>query len=288
MNFDTDVILLPEVSFNAASASPQHAVSNKWKWKALALTTVIGLASTGVAAKHLISGKSPVTTFAAPSVKLGTLMPLDTTYTPKRMTGDAAMSGIHLTFDDGPHPKYTPALLDWLKTNRIQATFFLVGSNAERYPELVKRIAAEGHQIGNHTWSHPNLMKLPDAKARLEIRRTHEVITKVTGRAPTLFRPPYGLLKDSQREWLTKEYRYQTVLWDVDTEDWKSTINPAVITQRIERDLKPGVIILAHDIHPRILQALQLALPRLQTRGLKPASFAPISGRGVQPALVTR
>lgn len=278
MNFDTDLIELTES--NAASTFAPTP-TRRCRWKALALLAVVGLAGAGMAVKHLAAARQRTATFVAPSLPLGTLMPVDTlTSKGRAMTqGGAARGGFHLTFDDGPHPVHTPALLDWLKANRIHATFFLVGENAVRYPELVRRIAAEGHQLGNHTWSHANLTKLSEAKARSEIQRTHDDIVQITGRAPTLFRPPYGALKASQRQWITSTFHYDTVLWDVDTEDWKLSSAEA-IAQRIERTIKPGGIILAHDIHPRILQALPLALPRLKARGMKPSSL-PIHASGV-------
>ena len=289
MNFDTDLIELPESNpATPLEAAKNHAAvpsaSRRWLWKALTLTALVGLTGGALAAKHHSTARLHSAAFVAPSVPLGTLMPVDTFTTKGRaMTqAGAARGGFHLTFDDGPHPVHTPALLDWLKANHIHATFFLVGKNALRYPELVRRIAAEGHQIGNHTWSHANLTKLSEAKARSEIQRTHDLIVQITGHAPTLFRPPYGALKAAQRQWVTSAFHYDTILWDVDSEDWKLS-SPEAITQRIERTLKPGGIILAHDIHPRILQALSLTLPRLQARGLKPSSL-PIHAPGVNLA----
>ncbi|MGV3659054.1 MAG: polysaccharide deacetylase family protein [Prosthecobacter sp.] len=199
-------------------------------------------------------------------VKLGTLA------APVTLTGagGTASRGYHLTFDDGPHPRHTPALLDWLKANKIRATFFVLGSNVQRYPELARRIVQEGHQIGNHSWSHANFGKLSDAKARSEIRRTHDVIVKTCGRAPTVFRPPYGILNARQRAWIQREFGYRVVLWDIDTEDWKLSSTSAIagrITQGLRSDRQN--VILAHDIHPRILPALKALLPRLRSDGFK-------------------
>jgi len=269
MNFDTDFIHLPE---NAPAKPPASA--RRWRWAAVFASAVVALGLVGATAAWFFKShpKSSAAKVIACAVKLGTVMPGDA-FTSKGLAmsqAGAAGTGFHLTFDDGPHPVHTPALLDWLKANHSQATFFLVGQNARRYPELVRRIAAEGHQIGNHTWSHANLTKLTEAQAHREIQRTHDLIVQITGRAPTLFRPPYGMLTPAQRQWLTATLHYETVFWNVDTEDWKLS-SPEAITQRIERTLKPGGIILAHDIHPRILQALPLTLARLQARGLKPS-----------------
>lgn len=162
-----------------------------------------------------------------------------------------------LTFDDGPHPVHTPAILDWLKAHKLHAIFFVLGEKVVRYPDLVRRIVAEGHQIGNHSWSHPSLSGMSDDRVRSEIKRTHEAIITACGRTPVLFRPPYGALKSAQRTWIENEFGYSVMLWDIDTEDWKLASTNA-IANRIETGLRPGKtrIILAHDIHPRILPAL--------------------------------
>ena len=169
-----------------------------------------------------------------------------------------------LTFDDGPNPKITPQVLDWLKENQFHATFFLVGENVTRYPDLVRRIIAEGHDIGNHSWSHPKLSGLSDAKVRDQLRRTEDAIVKACGRRPTLFRPPYGALKPAQKAWIEKEFGYKIVLWDIDTLDWTKKTTSADVARRIEKGLKPGSpnIILSHDIHPFILPALQKLAPK--------------------------
>jgi peptidoglycan-N-acetylglucosamine deacetylase len=193
--------------------------------------------------------------------------------------GSTAACGYHLTFDDGPHPKHTPALLDWLKANKIRATFFVLGSNVQRYPELARRIVQEGHSIGNHSWSHANFGRLSDTKARGEIRRTHDAIVKACGRAPTAFRPPYGILNQRQRAWIQREFGYRVVLWDIDTEDWKLGSTSAIagrITQGLRSDR--ANVILAHDIHPRILPVLQMLLPRLRADGFKALPMK--AGRG--------
>src|SRR5207253_4792106 len=97
---------------------------------------------------------------------------------------------IALTFDDGPHEKLTPRLLDLLAQHHIHATFFVIGENAAQYPEILQRAVREGHEIGNHTWSHPNLAKMSEENVRSQINRTEETITNTIGSRPTLFRPP--------------------------------------------------------------------------------------------------
>ncbi len=191
----------------------------------------------------------------------------------------SSVPAFQLTFDDGPNPKYTPQVLDWLKENHLHATFFLVGENVARYPGLVKRIVAEGHDIGNHSWSHPKLSGMSDAKVRDQIKRTHDAIVSACGRAPTLFRPPYGALKPAQKAWIEKEFGYKTVLWDIDTLDWTKT-SSAAVAKRIEKGLRPGRsnIILSHDIHPFILPALKQLAPKLQPGA--PAATTVAMGEG--------
>ena len=178
-----------------------------------------------------------------------------------------------LTFDDGPHPVNTPAILDWLKENKLKATFFLLGENAVRYPELVARIAAEGHELGNHTWTHTQLTKLKPEAVRREVKRTHELIVSLTGRAPVYFRPPYGSLLPTQRMAIEKEFGYRTVLWDADSLDWKLKSEEAVVKE-LHPFIRKGAIVLAHDIHPRILPALRKLLPEAAQRGLTPAPLS--------------
>lgn len=148
-----------------------------------------------------------------------------------------------LTFDDGPSP-YTAAILDELKREGVHATFFLCGANAERYPDLVRRIRDEGHQIGNHTWSHPYLSLMSEADIALEIDRTQAVLEKLTGRRPTLFRPPYGV------RWfplwgLLRERGMTMVLWSDRAYDGR--YDAAGIEKAALARLGPGAIILLHD-----------------------------------------
>jgi len=181
-----------------------------------------------------------------------------------------------LTFDDGPHPVHTPALLDWLKEHQIKATFFVLGQNAKRYPELVKRIAAEGHEIGNHTWSHVKLTTAKPEVLRSEIKRTHDLIVSLTGKPPVSFRPPYGALTIAQRRVVEKEFGYHIVRWTADSFDWKPRSSDAVV-KRLRLSVKPGAIILAHDIHPRILPALETLYAEWTRRGLKAVPLSNMS-----------
>lgn len=175
---------------------------------------------------------------------------------------------IAMTFDDGPAEKLTPELLDLLAKHRIKATFFIIGENAAEYPDIVTRAAREGHEIANHSWSHPNLGKMSDESVRRQLRQTDDVIKKATGKRPTLMRPPYGSITPRQRQWIHDEFGYQIILWDVDPLDWKRP-GPAAITNRIVRQTRPGSIVLSHDIHPGTIEAMRDTLDQLETKGFK-------------------
>lgn len=175
---------------------------------------------------------------------------------------------IAMTFDDGPSEKLTPELLDLLAKDHIHATFFVIGSNAEQHPEILQRAVREGHEIGNHSWSHPAFGKMSDAGVRRELQRTDEVIRAAIGRSPVLMRPPYGSITARQKQWIHKEFGYRIILWDVDPLDWKRP-GSAVVTSRIVRETRPGSIILSHDIHPGTIKAMPATFEQLQAKGFK-------------------
>ena len=175
---------------------------------------------------------------------------------------------IAMTFDDGPSATLTPKLLDILKERHMHVTFFLVGENAKAHPEIIKRAVAEGHEIGNHSWSHPNLAKMSDDAVRSELDRTKEAIVAAIGQAPTLMRPPYGSLTAAQKKWVHEEFGYQIILWDVDPDDWQRP-GPAVVERRILEQTHKGSIILSHDIHPGTVEAMPSTFDSLLAKGFK-------------------
>lgn len=175
---------------------------------------------------------------------------------------------IALTFDDGPQDKLTPKLLDLLAKHHIKVTFFVIGQNAAEHPDIVTRAASEGHEIGNHSWSHPNLAKMSDENVRRQLRQTDDVIKQATGKRPTLMRPPYGNLSARQKQWIHQEFGYRVVLWDVDPLDWKRP-GPSVICNRIVKETRPGSIVLSHDIHPGTIEAMHDTLDQLEAKGFK-------------------
>jgi peptidoglycan/xylan/chitin deacetylase (PgdA/CDA1 family) len=175
---------------------------------------------------------------------------------------------IAMTFDDGPSAKLTPKLLDLLAAHHIKSTFFVIGENVVQYPELVRRAAREGHEIGNHSWSHPYLAKMSDEGVRQQLQKTDDAIKNATGARPTLMRPPYGSLTTRQKKWIHDEFGYQIILWDVDPLDWKRP-GPTVVCNRIVKETRPGSIVLSHDIHPGTIEAMPSTLDQLEAKGFK-------------------
>jgi peptidoglycan-N-acetylglucosamine deacetylase len=175
---------------------------------------------------------------------------------------------IAMTFDDGPSQKLTPKLLDLLAAHHIKATFFVIGQNVVEHPEVVQRAAREGHEIGNHTWSHPNLGKMSDENVRRELQKTDDAIKSAIGVRPTLMRPPYGSITTHEKKWIHEDFGYQIILWDVDPLDWKRP-GPTVVCNRILKETRAGSIVLSHDIHPGTIEAMPATLAQLEAKGFK-------------------
>jgi peptidoglycan/xylan/chitin deacetylase (PgdA/CDA1 family) len=175
---------------------------------------------------------------------------------------------IAMTFDDGPSATLTPKLLDLLAARHIKATFFVIGENVAEHPEIVARAAREGHEIGNHSWSHPNFAKMSDEAVRRQIQQTDDAIKSATGKRPTFLRPPYGSITARQKRWIHDEFGYDIILWDVDPYDWKRP-GPAVVRNRILKETRPGSIVLSHDIHPGTIEAMPSTFDELEGKGFK-------------------
>lgn len=169
---------------------------------------------------------------------------------------------VALTFDDGPHVKYTMELLDGLKERNVKATFFVVGKNAEEYPDVIKRMGEDGHLIGNHTYSHVQLNKLRDETACEEITKTSDVIKELTGNPTEYIRPPFG-------EWnasLECEIELIPVLWDIDPLDWK-IMNAAAVTKKVVTKVEENDIILLHDCYQSSVDAAFRIVDELTKEG---------------------
>ncbi len=173
-----------------------------------------------------------------------------------------------MTFDDGPSAANTPRLLDLAARKHIKLTFFLIGENARANPQLVQRELAEGHQVGNHSYTHPDLAKMTDDAVRAEIQKTQDAIIDASGYRPILMRPPYGALSARQRLWVARDFSVKIILWDVDPLDWKRP-GPAVVASRIIAATRPGSIILTHDIHSQTVDAKPQVFDTLLAKGFK-------------------
>lgn len=182
--------------------------------------------------------------------------------------GSSAYPLVAMTFDDGPHPQNTPRLLDMLSKRNIKATFYVIGGNVDRYPHIARRIVAEGHEIGNHTYTHRKLTSLGSSEVRKEMQRTQDAIARATGVKPRTMRPPYGALRTDQRVTIMKEFGYPTILWSVDPRDWQRP-GPSVVTSRILAGAGSGAIILAHDLHAPTVSAMPATFDGLLSRGYK-------------------
>ncbi|MEV6291436.1 polysaccharide deacetylase family protein [Streptomyces sp. NPDC051896] len=172
---------------------------------------------------------------------------------------------VALTFDGGPSPT-TPKLLDILKQEHLHATFFVQGEgHIGKYPEILRRISDEGHEIGNHTWNHKILTQIDTADARQELTRTQDAIEKITGTRPILMRPPQGRT-DREVAKVCKELGLAQVLWSVTAKDYETT-DSALITKRVLDQTDRDGIILLHDLHKGTVPAIPGILKALKQRG---------------------
>ncbi len=175
---------------------------------------------------------------------------------------------IAITFDDGPHPENTPRLLDMMRARNIKGTFYVIGNNVDLYPQILRRTVAEGHEIGNHTQTHRLLSKLSNDQVRKELSSCRDAIGRAAGVKPRTMRPPYGGLRQDQREMVHAEFGYPTILWSVDPLDWKRP-GASVVTSRILAGTTAGGIVLAHDLHAQTIDAMPATLDGLLRRGFQ-------------------
>src|SRR6476620_867108 len=200
---------------------------------------------------------------------------------------------IALTFDDGPDPKWTPAILDILKQENVPATFFIIGKNGQAYPDLMRRLVNEGHEIGNHTYTHPNLGEIPISLADLELNATQRLIESETGRSTVLFRPPYfgDAEADKPQEvepaYVAQQLGYIMVGVRIDPDDWQLPVNADdVVTRTVARamDTNPdtrGQVVLLHDSggnRVATVEALPLLIHELRARGFRLVAVSELAG----------
>lgn len=152
---------------------------------------------------------------------------------------------VALTFDDAPDDMFTPQILDVLKREGVKATFFVVGNRIEAHPDIMRRIVEEGHAVGNHSYNHANLPKLPDEQFRAQILETDDIIRRFTGYTPRFVRPPYGEINEEQIKWLASQ-RKTVVNWNVDSLDWKG-LTAEQVAANVLGHVHPGSIVLMHS-----------------------------------------
>ena len=179
---------------------------------------------------------------------------------------------VAISFDAAWGDSYTDGILETLDKYNVKSTFFLVGFWVDRYPEMVKKIDAKGHDIGNHSSTHPHMSKLSSEQIAEELNKTGEKIYNLTGKKPYLFRPPFGDYNNTLIK-TAKECEYYTIQWDVDSLDWKELgVEPVV--DRVTRNVKNGSIVLFHNNAKYILEFLPLVIEKLQKEGYE---IVPIS-----------
>ena len=180
--------------------------------------------------------------------------------------GSRSQPYVALTFDDGPHATLTPRLLNILRERNVKATFYVLGPNAKRNPGIMQRMVAEGHELGNHSWTHRVMSKAPTDAMMKEFQDTHDAIVAACGVAPKSQRPPYGAMTKPQRALLKEKFGYPCILWDVDPLDWKKP-GSSVVASRIHSGTRNGSIILLHDIHAGSVEAVPAVLDGLIAKG---------------------
>jgi peptidoglycan-N-acetylglucosamine deacetylase len=208
-------------------------------------------------------------------------MRLFSSYTIKK--GHSNVPKICLTFDDGPNPEITPLVLDILAKNRIPATFFLVGYRAEHSPELVRRMLANGNEIGVHTYDHYHAYQLLVKKSITTILQGKQILEDITGQSVIWFRPPWGAMNMFQLL-LIKKLNLRVVLWTANAVDWNERTTPAMILERLRKTVRPGSILVIHDAGgdpgapENMLKALPEIIEQFQAKGYQFETLTNITG----------
>lgn len=173
---------------------------------------------------------------------------------------------VALTFDDGPTPDVTLEILAALRVRAVKATFFMVGRRAAMWPELVRAVIDDGHEIASHAHSHVHLAALDDQRFRTEVDDAAAALAAIAGRVPAWFRPPYGELTDTQRDWLLR-HGWSIAFWSVDPADWSQPL-PQIIAERVTSHARHGAVVLLHDLHRQTVAAVPLFLEALAAANL--------------------
>jgi peptidoglycan/xylan/chitin deacetylase (PgdA/CDA1 family) len=237
---------------------------NAWfrpQWLVAFLTT--GFISLGIGFSQKVTALNQQASNVSPStpIVVQTFTPAEPV-APLDSTDCSAMPCVSLTFDDGPDPTYTPAVLDVLAREHVQATFFMIGYRAAMYPDIVKRTYLAGHDVENHSFNHADFTKLKPADMESQIAMTQSAIVAAGVPAPTMFRPPYGARNDTVKA----HVHMPQVLWNVDTLDWKTT-DPNKVAANASGPVLPGSIVLMHSVHAVDAAALPMVIEQIRAKG---------------------
>ena len=208
-------------------------------------------AATTINSEQLLNQSPPNSLSAALLQKLAAPKPLDC----------ATQPCVALTFDDGPDPTNTPKIMDALDKEGVKATFFLVGNHVQDNAAIVQRMYHEGFEIGNHSWSHPNLTKLTPQQIQDQITQTQNVIAGLGIPPPTLFRPPYGAINKAVMD----QIHMPIIRWDVDPKDWEKA-DPASVIATVEAQAHPGAVIVLHSTKAATADAAPAFIQNLKSR----------------------
>ncbi|MFE9252988.1 polysaccharide deacetylase family protein [Streptomyces sp. NPDC007088] len=242
---------------------------------ALALATAFGAVLSGCTSLHTVAPKSERAHANAKVVMAH--QPVDC----------REAKCIALTFDAGPS-RHTPQLLKILKEKKVHATFFLLGKNhIERYPKLVKRISDEGHEVAQHTWSHRRLTDLSDTEVRREMSRTQKAVKDLTGKEPTLMRPPQGRTSDEVSK-ICEEFGIAQVLWSATAKDYSTNDSKLIEKRILDQSSRDGIILL-HDLYQGTVPAVPGIIDALRKRGYTFVTVPQLMAPGVpKPGAVYR
>ena len=228
------------------------------------------------------AAQSPIATasgLALPTTTPTPALPLLTT--PPTMSSKKLTRTIYLTFDDGPNPTWTAEILSLLEKSGAHASFFVIGENAKAWPWLVERETWDGDTVGDHSWSHPTLTHLAGSVVFAELARDKNLITLLTGHAPTLWRPPYEAFNPSVVS-IASGLGMTMQLWSVSTGDWQLP-GAEVIVLRVMAALRNGMVVLLHDgggyTRSETVAAVALLIPELEAAGYRLAAL-PVRGAG--------
>ncbi len=202
------------------------------------------------------------------------------TTTPSQAAANCGNGYVALTYDDGPNPSTTGALLSALQAAGARATFFNIGQRAQANPSLVRAQQSAGMWIGNHSWTHPHLTQLSTAQITSELSQTQQAIQQATGTAPRLFRPPYGETNANLRA-VESQLGLTEVLWSVDSQDWNGASTAQIV--QAASNLQAGGVILMHDGYQSTINAVPQIVANLNSRGLCPGMISTATGRAVAP-----